>query len=282
MIVQSAPAGAPNFVMRMSEHTAFAGQLARAFGNDRFEPLSPYDEMLFVVDHHDEGWVEFDARPRVDPATGLPYHLTATPRDIAIQTGDRSADFNEAHHPYCGLLSSMHIWGLYNGRYGYSDQVLLGMVPAEWRPRYDAMLDAQLARQARLKETLSHDPVTAGWIDEAHLFQNYKQLQFFDTLSLYFHCTHDGARGDAAFTHVPRSADEDVTVAVARVEPGVYSFDPYPWREDRLVVTFGGRYLAPGTGTGTEAESGAAMMRAAPDAEQAVTFVRAASGRSGA
>lgn len=279
MIVQSAPAGAPNFVMRMSEHTAFAGQLARAFGNDRFEKLSPYDEMLFVVDHHDEGWVEFDARPRIDPASGLPYHLTATPRDIAIQTGDRSADFNQGHHPYCGLLSSMHIWGLYNGRYGYSKQVLLGMVPDEWRPRYEAMLDAQLARQAHLKDTLSRNPETAGWLEEAHLFQNYKQLQFFDTLSLYFHCTHDGARGDADFTHVPRSADEDVTVAVARVGAGVYSFDPYPWCEDELVVTFGGRYLAPDADA--TAESGAATMRAAPDAEQSVTFIRAVTGRSG-
>jgi hypothetical protein len=272
MIVQSAPEGATNFVIRMTEHTAFAGKLARAFGNDDFEPLAPRAEMLFVVDHHDQGWVPFDADPEIDPETGLPYHLTSTPRKIAIRTGDGSADFNEAHHPYSGLLSSMHIWGLYNGRYGYSDQVLLGAVPEDWRPRYEAMLDGHLARQERLRAQLAGDPATAGWVEDDHLFQNYKQLQFFDTLALYFHCAHDGARRATDFKHVPKSAAEDVTVSVAPAGPGVYSFDPYPWCEDGLVLTFEGRYMAPVLEPATA--DGAALMRSTPAAEQAVTFVR--------
>jgi len=44
MIVQTAPAGAPHFVMTMKAHCAFAGQAARAFGNAEFEPVAPRDE----------------------------------------------------------------------------------------------------------------------------------------------------------------------------------------------------------------------------------------------
>ena len=49
-------------------------------------------------------------------------------------TSRLSPDFNERHHPYCGLLSSMHSWGLYNGRYGLSKLVLLDNIPPDDRP----------------------------------------------------------------------------------------------------------------------------------------------------
>jgi hypothetical protein len=245
MIVQTAPTGEPQFVITMSEHTAFAGAMARAFGNDAFEPVSPREEMLYVIDHHDQGWAKFDAAPLCDPETMVPYHLTSTPREITLATAVRSPDFNEAHHPYCGLLSSMHIWGLYNGRYGFSDKVLLNDVPEDYRAQFDTMLDGQLARQARLKATLAADPDTAGWIDEAALFQNYKQLQFFDTLALYFNCAHADDRRPADFLHVPKSAEEDVTVSVEPLGDNAYRFAPFPWSEDGVVLSFEGRYVAP-------------------------------------
>jgi len=245
MIVQTAPDGAPRFVIRMTEHTAFAGALARAFGNDAFEPVSPRDEMLYVIDHHDQGWVEFDDAPGYDSETQLPFHLIETPRETTLATAVRSPDFNEAHHPFCGLLSSMHIWGLYNGRYGYSDRVLLNDVPADYRAQFDDMLDGQLSRQARLKAALAKDRKTAAWIEDGPLFQNYKQLQFFDTLALYFNCAHEGGRSRADFLHVPKTAGKDVTVTVEPVEPGTYRFTPFPWSRDGIELAFEGRYLTP-------------------------------------
>jgi len=271
MIVQSAPHDEPRFVIKMSEHTAFAGAMARAFGNDTFEPVSPRDEMLYVIDHHDQGWVEFDAAPLCDPETMVPYHLTSTPREITLATAVRSPDFNEAHHPFCGLLSSMHIWGLYNGRYGFSDKVLLNDVPADYRARFDTMLDAQLERQARLKATLAADPQTARWIEDAPLFQNYKQLQFFDTLALYFNCAHAGERRPADFLHVPQNANEDVTVTVHPIDDDTYRFSPFPWSQDGSVLSFEGRYVAPAPDA-TEGEL-LPMMSDRPIERQTVRFV---------
>lgn len=273
MIVQTAPpdspADAPRFVMRMTEHTAFAGELARAFGNDRFEPVQPRDEMLYVVDHHDEGWVEFDRDPGRDPDTGLPWHLIHTPRDITLETGKRSPAFNAAHHPYAGLLASMHIWGLYNGRYGYSDQVLINQIPEDYRPRFEAMLDGQLAHQEALKQELREDPATAPWVEDGHLFQNYKQLQFFDTLALYFHCNAAARRQQTDFLHVPMTAAADTTVTVTPVDAETYAFDPFPWREDGVELSFQGRYMSPAP---AGADLGAAM-GSLPVATQRVRFV---------
>lgn len=51
------------------------------------------------------------------------------------------------------------------------------------------MLAGELERQERLKAKLAADPATRSRLTEKHLFQNYKQLTFFDALALYFHST---------------------------------------------------------------------------------------------
>ncbi len=271
MIVQSAPEGEPHLVITMAEHTAFAGKMARAFGNETFEPVAPRDEMLFVVGNHDCGWVDLDADPGMDEETRLPYSLTRTPFERIIGTSARSPSVNEAHHPYCGLISSMHSWGLYNGRYGMSDRVLLDFIGDEHRPQVDAMLEGELERQARLKATLGEDPDTAPWVEDGHLFQNYKQLQFFDTMALYFNLTEESGRADEAFAHVPKSVDEDTTVEIRRVEPGVYGLAPYPFAEDGLEVSFTGRYMTPVPAS--EGPEVAARLGAASAGEETVRFV---------
>jgi len=147
MIIQTAPAGEPRLAVMMHEHTALSGQFARAFGNDRFEPVWPDDLMLYVVSHHDAGWAEFDRNPVSDETTGLPYNLIETPAEYITVTSRRSPDFNERHHPYCGLISSMHSWGLYNGRYGLSKLVLIDKIPPVDRPLAERMLAGEIDRQ---------------------------------------------------------------------------------------------------------------------------------------
>ncbi|MCZ6771684.1 MAG: DUF3891 family protein [Proteobacteria bacterium] len=245
MIVQTAVDGEKHFVMTMGQHTALSAQFAEHFGNASFEPLEPRSQMLHVIEHHDAGWRELDALALRDPATGLPYNLVQTPFERIIETSSASPDFNGTYHPYCELLSSMHSWGLYNGRYGMSEKVLLDGLAEKNRAIADRMFDHEITRQERLKATLESDPDTAGWIEESHLFQNYKQLQFFDTLALYFNCVQQSEREKASFSHVPLSATEDTEVDILPGADGVYALDPYPFDQDDIAVRFDGHYLAP-------------------------------------
>jgi Protein of unknown function (DUF3891) len=245
MIIQTAPAGEPRLAIMMHEHTALSGQLARAFGNDRFEPVAPNDLMFHVVSHHDAGWAEFDRDPATDENTGLPYNLVETPAEHITVTSRRSPEFNERQHPYCGLLSSMHSWGLYNGRYGLSNMVLIDRIPPQDRPLADRMLDGELKRQQRLKAAIAKDAQAAGWIAEAHLFQNYKQLQFFDLLALYFNRIHPSERAEQIFEHVPVNAGQDVAVAIRPRAAGVYELSPYPFAASSAEFAFAGRLIEP-------------------------------------
>lgn len=245
MILQTAPQGQPRFAIKMDEHSTLAGEFAKAFGNDGFARSEPYDLLVYVVTHHDKGWVNYDGAPKTDPRTGFPYNLVETPAEDITPTSAGSPDFNERRHPYCGLLSSMHSWGLYNGRYGTSDYVLINTIPPQQRYLADRMLERELERQARLKATLASDPRTAPWIEDRRLFQNYKRLQFFDMLALYFNRTHEAGRGEMQFVYVPADVDKDATITIRPVGKGAYGLSPYPFAADGVEFSFSGRYIEP-------------------------------------
>ena len=246
MMIQTAAPGSPRLAIMMHEHTALSGQFARAYGNTTFEAIDPLDEVAYIIGNHDAGWSDFDRDPVTDEATGLPYNLTETPAKWITVTSKGSPDFNSRHHLYCGLLSSMHSWGIYNGRYGLSDLVLVDRIPAHDRPVVDKMLEGELARQKTLKAELGRDPQGAKWIEDKHLFQNYKQLQFCDTLALYFNRIHPAARVEQQFTHVPVSRDKDATVTIRPKSPGVYALSPFPFATDDAEFAFAGRPISPG------------------------------------
>ena len=246
MILQTAPTGQPRLAVMMHEHTALSGQFARAFGNAAFEPIKPLDLMVHVIANHDAGWAAFDRDPVTDPATGLPYNLTETPAELIVPTSKGSPDFNVRQHPYCGLLSSMHSWGIYNGRYGLSKMVLVDRIPPSGRPIVDAMLAGELERQRALKSDLAKTPDGAAWIEERQLFQNYKQLQFCDTLALYFNRVHPSERGEQVFEHVPVSKNQDATVTIRPHGGGAYAMTPFPFAAAGSTFAFAGRPISPG------------------------------------
>jgi hypothetical protein len=134
------------------------------------------------------------------------------------------------------------------------------------------MLEGELARQERLKTTLAADPETARWVEEAHLVKCYKQLQFFDTLALYFNLRHAEARGAETYVHVPMTIERDTSIRLERVSGDVYSMDPFPFAGDRLEVRCRGRYFE---AVPDEPEDLAGMLWQAPGAEQ--TYVLTAS-----
>ena len=248
----------------MRDHLHLVAALGRAFGNELFASLHPRELMEYAITHHDAGWDEVDAGLGIDPDTGLPRDLLKTPLERLVETGPASASFNEAHHPYCGLLISMHAYGLLNGRYGLSDKVVVDVLPEHARPMFKEMCDGELRRQDRLKSALADDPRAVEWVDEGVLFHNYKVLQFFDTLGLYF-CMQSGEeRGQSAFLNVPMSVGEDVTIQVTPRGAGAYRLTPFPFASDPLEITLPGTMVNPDP---TMASASAALATGTPHVE---------------
>ena len=219
------------------------------------------------------------ANPVLDGRSGLPCGVGNAPVPGGTDTGRRSADVNEARHLYCGLLASMHSWGLYHGRYGFSEfrtrpggSTSIPVGPAD-REEVDRMLAGEIARQERIREALAADPETAPWVADAHVVQNYKQLQFFDTLALYFNLRHETDRGVETYTCVPRDAETDAEVSVTPEGGGVYVLDPFPFAGDRLEAVCSGRYLS-AYGEREAPEDLAATLAGLPSDTQTYTLVK--------
>jgi Protein of unknown function (DUF3891) len=87
-----------------------------------------------------------------------------------------------------------------------------------------------------------------AWLEEKHLFQNYKQLQFFDTLALYFNRVHPNERVEQKFEHVPLNTGQDVSITVRPREPGVYELSPFPFAANFAEFAFAGRLIEPHQG----------------------------------
>ena len=148
MIVQSTRSpGEAHLVLTMEQHTATAGALADHFGGvGPFAPLEPRDLLRGLAWEHDRGWAEVDAAAPRDPSTDLPWSVYQTPTSVSIGTGPRSIDHNERCHPYRGLLSSMHIAGLFTGRFGLDDTRILDQLGPESRALLEPMLAAETTR----------------------------------------------------------------------------------------------------------------------------------------
>ena len=243
MIIQTTEPDQPHFAIEQRDHARMCGSLALAFAQVVYQTPMPEGLFVFTVAHHDEGWVVIDERVEQSPVTGLPYHLTQTPLPYLLQTSKGSPDFNEERHAYCGLLSSMHTVGLFNGRYGLSDFVFIDRVPAGHKADVEALLAAELARQARLRHLLEINPATKAWVEQDALFTNYKLLQFFDTLALYFHLTHGERRKEGHFLNVPTGRGLDKTVTITPQEDGTYCLIPWCFPGDSLEVWVEGRYM---------------------------------------
>ncbi|MFT5439457.1 MAG: hypothetical protein ACI9MJ_001321 [Alphaproteobacteria bacterium] len=280
MMIQNAPAGEPRFICLMTEHMDLCRQFAEAFGNNRFEKPEPYQETLFAIAHHDRGWDQFDANPVLDAKSGFPAGVGGAKGPGGAETTRLSPDFNEKRHAYCGLLASMHTWGLYNARYGYSDfRVRPGgstsvPISPDIADETNLILEGEIARQNRLKELLASDPDTKSWVEEDRLLQNYKLLQFCDTLALYFNLRHETDREKEIYIHVPQSRTADTSVTVTPRGNGVYEFSPFPFSGNSLDVSCKGRYFE-ATKEAQEPEALGTLIEHLPVEEQIHKFIPA-------
>ena len=77
MIVQ--PHNGQLLSIRQTDHAALAGLFAEHWDNADFARPSPRHPLIAAAVHHDDGWLLWEAVPRIDPTTRRPYQFTAMP-----------------------------------------------------------------------------------------------------------------------------------------------------------------------------------------------------------
>lgn len=95
-----------------ASHAWISGQLARAWGNARFERPEPWEEVCLAAEQHDVGWIDWDRAPALNEQTGRPRQFFELPRreHLALWTQAPGRLLTQSRH--AALLVSLHGTGL--------------------------------------------------------------------------------------------------------------------------------------------------------------------------
>ena len=99
-----------------ASHAWISGQLARAWGNQRFPGPDPYEEVCLAAEQHDVGMALWDLEPARDPDTGLPYSFMEMPLLIHLELWSAAPRRLLTQSRLAAVLVSMHGWRLYRRR----------------------------------------------------------------------------------------------------------------------------------------------------------------------
>ena len=199
-------------------HAWLSGQLARAWGNERFGAVEPWEEVCLAAEQHDAGMAEWERRPTLNPQTGRPRSFMELELDEHLEIWWRAAPLVLSQSRYAALLVSMHGTALYERR--NLERLSPGDVD-----RVRAFLDGQRDLQERLLASLG--------ADRAAVRRNQRLVWTWDSLSLGL--LLDWAPFELSAVPV---ADGEVDVAV-----GHGTLDPWPFRMARITVRCEGRRL---------------------------------------
>lgn len=162
------------------DHARLAWQLAEHWGANNFAPLVPRDELLWAIDHHDDGWRAWEQAPGVDAERGRPLSFTelSLADSVAIWTGSideaRAAGHLQAYvvaGHFCALTRRSAAWRCRDPLWPRAEQFLA---------RYEALMVTWLAAW-QVADPAANTPAVAA--------RALAQLQFFDALSLWFCCS---------------------------------------------------------------------------------------------
>lgn len=204
-------------------HSWVSGQLARAWGNEAFGALVPYEEICLAAEQHDLGMGPWDADPERNPGTGLPYSFTEMPVERHLQQWRDGPRRLIVQSRYASLLASMHGSRLQRRRD-------LSRLP---QAQADAIRD-YLTEQNAFQDAL----IASLQLTRERLERPHQLLWTWDFLSLAL-CL-DWAPTTA---HEVPTAAEPAELELLPVGGARFTLTPWPMRTETLSVRCEGRRL---------------------------------------
>jgi hypothetical protein len=238
-------------LITQNDHGDLAGQFAAHWGNGEFARLNPYQSMVLAAEAHDNGWWHWDINPAIDE-NGVPLSFTRTPRETRSSFYGQGIDGVVEKDLYAGLMVSMHGVGLPQQRYGTMasmtkrvDEYSLKFIE-EREPTHKTMME----QVAKMEQYAGVNSIERIWF-------NYRMMQVFDRLSLFFCANFDigsvpetGAHSQGKGYYGPlikpapiRFGMEDGEIRLRVVAKTGVIAEPYPFDQSPLKVGVRGRLI---------------------------------------
>jgi hypothetical protein len=236
-------------MIEQEDHTDLAAQFAAHWGNDRFARLDPYRSMVFATIYHDSGHREMEADLPIDVERGVPYAIGRTPPGVRKNEADAvNAQWIRTRDPYASLIVTMHHAGLRKRRYDTVRGSSNGH-PAEPDGTPSLGMDDAFTDLTGWQREVADRLELSDSSARAAFWHNYRMLQVFDLLSLYF-CRDGFDRGtmrEVTLERVPvRPGSDDLAeLQIVPTGPDSLRIMPYPLDVPELSVSMMTRVLTP-------------------------------------
>jgi len=228
------------------DHARLAGAFAEAWGNTQFRKPEPRARVLHAIAHHDDGWMDRDARPAVTRegkpsafSTELVGKYTALEEmDLEDHLGEceRTVKTIAEQDAYAGLLVSMHTYSLFTD---HAD-------PSKITRRNLLLLDSFLVRQRRYQSELdariaAERTLSAEEKSGERIVEHFRLLQACDNLSLLACVAY--AEPMHLLHPLPQNDGGASEVQVLPLAPRHFRLTPWPFAEPELEFRFPARHV---------------------------------------
>ncbi|HWP90977.1 MAG TPA: DUF3891 family protein [Thermodesulfobacteriota bacterium] len=95
-------------LINQHDHAQLAGDIMKYWGDDSFARPNPYDEVLFAIREHDNGWREWDSSPKVNPENKYPMNFLEMSSSDQAEIWRRCFKRHSLEHPYASVLIALH------------------------------------------------------------------------------------------------------------------------------------------------------------------------------
>jgi hypothetical protein len=171
------------------DHARLAGAFAEHWGNQKFLPPEPRENVLRGIARHDDGWTARDAalqttrqgKPSAFSVELVGKYSAFEEIDLAdyLAVRDRAVRLIAAEDSYAAILISMHTYSLLSH---HADR---STIAPRQLPLLDQFLDQQKSFQDSLREKVKANPhFSPQQTSDATILDHFRLLQATDNLSL--------------------------------------------------------------------------------------------------
>jgi len=213
------------------DHAHISGQLAAAWQGIDLLAGSDRDELIFAIDHHDDGWAAWDQNPRVDARTGRPRQFTEMQLTDSLNIWTRAIEAAAEAGPLAGYAVAGHFIYLMRTASAWCEKDTTdALLARHWVADFEAKQTKWLAARQ-----------STGQVAQAYEMGQtaVATLQLFDVLSLWLCCAERTTPAqfclpnESTVTLTPESSDR-----ISRISIG-----PWPFAADRLDLSVPGRSI---------------------------------------
>jgi len=215
-------------------HAWLSGQLARAFGNERFAAPAPKEDVCFAAEQHDIGWLTWEMRPKLDSETGLPQEFFRLPPNTHIAIWREGVRRAHVIGRYLALLVSLHADTIYGRHFDFEK------ARPETAKAVRAFLEGQRRFQERMAASLREDPQTRRHASPENIGCNRLVIAALDKMSIEI-CW--GLKTKATIPEVPMASGESIELCLWPGAGETLVLDPWPFGTERVTVRAEGKRL---------------------------------------